>query len=109
MYLTHTNLVFLATPGLFVKKQNQAVGYSQQALWQGVVSVGLVTVQTVSQSLGFGVRLPREPLGPNAKEEGHEVVTPGNYSSRKKLKQEVCGLQRKEPIYPQFTRQNIKY
>lgn len=99
----------LATPGLFVQEQSQAVRHSQQALWQGVVSVGLVAVQTVSQSLGLGVRLPREPPGPNAKEEGHEVVTPGNYSSRKKLKQEVCSLQRKETIYPQLARQNVKY
>lgn len=107
MYPTHTNLVCLAAPGLFIQKQSQAVRHSQQALRQGVVSVGLVTVQTMSYSLGLGAGLPWEPLGPNAKEEGHGVVTPGNYSSSKKLKQEVCGLQRNQEDLSSASRDNI--
>lgn len=38
--------------------------------------------------------MPWEPLGSDAIEEGHDVVTPGNYSSSKNLEKEVCGLQR---------------
>ena len=91
----NTNLLCLAAPRLFVQKQSQAVGHSQQALGQGVVSERLLSVQTVVQSSGLGARLPREPLGPDAEQEGHEVVAPGNYSSSKDLEQEVCGLRRK--------------
>lgn len=47
MYVWHTNLVRLAAPGLFVQKQSQAVGHSQQALGQGMVSERLLTVQAV--------------------------------------------------------------
>ena len=106
VYIQHTYLVCLAAPGLFVQKQSQAVGHSQQALRQGVLSEWLLTVKTVLYCFGLWVGLPWGPLGPYAEKEGHEVVTPGNYSSSKNLKKEVCGLQKKKKkkIYIQLVR-----
>lgn len=89
-----TDLLRLTAPGLFVQKLSQAVGQSQQALGQGTVSERLVSVETVLQRLRLGVHFPWKPLGPDAVEERHEVVSPGNYRGGKNLEQEVCGLER---------------
>lgn len=93
-HIHHTDLVSLAAPGLFVQQHSQAVGHSQHALGQGALGEQLPTVQTVLQSRGLGSVFPWKPPVPDAEQERHVVISPGNDGCSKDLEQEVCGLQR---------------